>query len=148
MAAKELLYETFMTKAPGQEKLRKTADARLRFLVREGWHEMERQQIAPDTFKIKFEREGAKHKLPPLRKVVEPPPKREGRGGDRRGGPGGRGGFGGGRGGPGGPPGGRGGPPGGQGGPPGGRGGPPGGRGGPPGGQGAPGGGPPPQGQR
>jgi hypothetical protein len=131
MAAKEILYETFMTKAPGQEKLRKTADARHRFLIREGWHEIERQQLAPDLFKIRFEREGATRKLPPLRKVVEPPPRREGRGGGRGGpgGPGGRGGFGGGRGG-------------GFGG--GTRGGP-GGRGAPQGGPGAPTGGPPPQ---
>lgn len=113
MAGKEVLYETFMTKAPGQEKLRKSAEARHRYLIREGWHEMERAQAGPDSFKIRFEREGATHKLDPLRKNVEPPPKREGRG-DRRGGPGGRGGFGGGRGGFGG---GRGGPGGGRGGP-------------------------------
>ena len=130
---KEVLYETFFTKAPGQEKLRKTAQGRVRQLLSQGWHEMAREPTGPDAYRIRFEREGATRPLPPLRTKPEPPPKRMGRGG-----PGGR--FGG--------PGGRGGPPGGRGGPPGGRGGPPGGRGGPPGGGGRPpGGGQPPPGR-
>ena len=112
MAGKETLYETFYTKAPGSEKLRRTAEGRFRFLIRDGWHEMGRQLAGPDSVQIRFEREGATRPLEPLRKKPEPPPKRrEGRGGDRAG-------FrGGGRGGGGGPRGGRGGgPP--QGGPP------------------------------
>ena len=128
MAGKETLYETFYTKAPGSEKLRRTAEGRFRFLIREGWHEMERSPAGPDSVQIRFEREGATRPLEPLRKKPEPPPRRrEGRGGDRGGRGGGfRGGGGGPRGGGrgGGPPqGGRsqGGPPQGgaqQGGPP------------------------------
>lgn len=103
MAGKETLYETFYTKAPGSEKLRRTAEGRFRFLIRDGWHEMGRQLAGPDSVQIRFEREGATRPLEPLRKKPEPPPKRrEGRGGDRGGrgggfrGGGGRGGRGGG----------------------------------------------------
>jgi hypothetical protein len=110
VAGKEVLYQTFFTKAPGQEKLRKTAHGRLKALLGEGWHEVARDQVGPDAVRIRFEREGATRPLPPLRTKPEPPPRREG----RRGGPGGFGGRGGpgGRGAPGGPPGGQpGGPP-------------------------------------
>ncbi|HZB03201.1 MAG TPA: hypothetical protein VE737_02640 [Actinomycetota bacterium] len=128
MAGKEILYQTFFTKAPGQEKLRKTAQGRLKTLLGQGWHEVARDQAGPDSFRIRFEREGATRPLPPLRTKPEPPPRREG----RRGGPGGFGGRGG--------PGGRGAPGGGRGAPGGGRGVP---RRGQPGAQ--PGGSPPPQ---
>jgi uncharacterized membrane protein YgcG len=97
LMAKEVLFETFHLKAPGQEKLRKTADGRLRHLLREGWHEVSRQEAGADAIRIQFVREGATRKLDPLRKVPEPPPRRE-----RRDDRGGRGGGGGGRGG--GPP--------------------------------------------
>ena len=113
--SKEVLYEMFFAKAPGHEKLRRTARGRLKHLLSEGWHEMAREQMGPDSIRVRFEREGVARPLPPLRTKPEPPPRRMGRGG-----PGGRGGFGG-RGGPGG----RGGGPGGRG-TPGGRGGPPG----------------------
>jgi hypothetical protein len=138
MAGREILFETFFTKAPGQDKLRKTAAGRLKALLRAGWHEMGRETLSADAIRVRFEREGAVKPQPPLRTKPEPPPKRERRGGF--GGPGGRGGGPGGRGGG---PGGRGGAPGGRGGAPGGRGGAPGGRGGAPGGQrgGPPGGG-------
>lgn len=111
MAGKETLYETLYTKAPGSEKLRRTAEGRFRYLIRDGWHEMERRPAGPDSVQIRFEREGATRPLEPLRKKPEPPPRRrEGRGGDR-------GGRGGGFRGGGGPRGGRGGgPPGGSGG--------------------------------
>ena len=90
MAGREILYETYWTKAPGQDKLRKTADARVKALLREGWHEMARESAGPDSVRIRFEREGVTRPLPPLRRVPEPPPRRErGRGGP--GGPGGRG---------------------------------------------------------
>lgn len=101
MATREVLYETFFLRAPGGEKLRKTAEGRLRYLLRDGWHEMARESLAPDAVRIRLEREVANRKLPPLRRVPEPPPRR-----DRRGPPGGRGAPGG-RGGPGA----RGGPP-------------------------------------
>jgi len=105
MAGKEILYETFYTKAPGSEKLRRTAEGRFRYLVREGWHEMERHPSGLDSVQIRFEREGVTRPLEPLRKKPEPPPKRrEGRGGDRGGRGGGFRGGGGGRGGRGGPP--------------------------------------------
>ena len=117
MAGKEVIYETFLTKAPGSEALRKTAMGRLKHLSREGWHEMERESVGMDSVRVRFEREAGTRPLPPLRTKPEPPPKRQGRGGfgGGRGGPGGgpgggRGGGYQGRGGPGGPPG-RGGPP-------------------------------------
>lgn len=85
MAAKEVLYEIFYMKAPGQDRLRKSADGRLRYLLREGWHEVAREPMGPDSVRIRFEREGFKKPLEPLRKVVEPPPRRRREGG--RGGP-------------------------------------------------------------
>ena len=113
MPGKETLFETFYTKAPGSEALRKTAEGRLKSLLRDGWHEMERKTVGPDSVQVRFEREGVTKPLDPLRKNVEPPPKRRGRDdrGGGRGGGGGGGRGGGGRGG--GPPGG--GPPGGGG---------------------------------
>lgn len=90
MAGKEILYETFFTRAPGQEKLRKTAEGRMRYLLREGWHEVARETVGPDSVRVRFERDGATRPLDPLRKKPEPPPRRrprDGRGG--RGGPGG-----------------------------------------------------------
>jgi hypothetical protein len=104
MAGREVLYETFFARAPGQDKLRKTAAGRMKHLLREGWHEVSRQQSGPDSITIRFEREGVTRPLPPLRTKPEPPPRRPPRG-DRRGGPGGRGGPGAG------PPGGGGAPP-------------------------------------
>jgi hypothetical protein len=117
MATKETMYQTFFTRAPGNDKLRKTADGQLRYLVRVGWHEAAREQTGADTIRIRFEREGYTRPLPPLRRVPEPPPRR--RPGERFG-PGGRG-----SGGPGGPRGGPGGPGGPRGGPGGPRSGPP-----------------------
>jgi hypothetical protein len=140
VAGKEVLYETFYTRAPGSDALRKTATGRMKHLQREGWHEISREQKGMDSILIRFEREGATRPLPPLRTKPEPPPKRQGRGFGGPGGGGGRGfggpGGGGGRG-FGGPGGQRGGPPGQRGGPPGQRGGPPG-RGGPPPSEGPP----------
>ena len=107
MASKETMYQTFFTRAPGSDKLRKSADGQLRFLIREGWHEAAREQTGADTIRIRFERENSTRPLPPLRRVPEPPPRR--RPGERfgpggpRGGPGGAGGGGGPRGGSGGP---------------------------------------------
>jgi hypothetical protein len=91
MASKESMYETFFTRAPGSEKLRKSAQGRLRSLVREGWHEMAREPAGADAVRIRFERDGSPRPLQPLRRVPEPPPRR--RPGER-GGPGGRGSFG------------------------------------------------------
>lgn len=98
MAGKEVLYETFFTKAPGQDKLRKTAEGRLKTLVREGWHESGREQVGADSIRIRFEREGVQRLIQPRRK---PEPRRTRgprgeRGGPRGGGGGPRGGGGGG----------------------------------------------------
>lgn len=90
MPSKEVLYERFYTREPGSERLRKTAEGRLRYLLREGWHEMERHQTDADSVQVRFEREGVTKPLEPLRKKPEPPPRRrprEGRGG-QGGGPG------------------------------------------------------------
>jgi hypothetical protein len=99
MATKEVLYETFFTKAPGQDKLRKTAEGRLKFLVREGWHEAGREQVGADSIRIRFEREGFQRLIQPPRRKQEPRrtrgPRGE-RGGPRGGGGGPRGGAGGG----------------------------------------------------
>ncbi|MGH2739717.1 MAG: hypothetical protein ACRDH6_04440 [Actinomycetota bacterium] len=82
MPGKETLYENFYTREAGSEKLRKTAQGRLTLLQRDGWHEIARKQVAPDCFQIHFEREGRQRRLPPLRRVPEPPPRRANR--DRR----------------------------------------------------------------
>ncbi|HWC33111.1 MAG TPA: hypothetical protein VG709_08290 [Actinomycetota bacterium] len=84
--AREVIYETLWTKTPGQERLRKSAEGRVKALLRDGWHEMGRETVGPDTVRIRFERELANRPLPPLRRVPEPPPRRtgdRGRGGDR-----------------------------------------------------------------
>jgi hypothetical protein len=128
---KEVRNEDLYVKVPGTENLRKTAAARLRYLLASGWRETERWQY-PTHITIRVERSGH---APLMTRLPKPPPMLPRA---PRGGPGGRGGFGGpgGRGGPGGPggPGGRGGP-----GSQGGRGGP----GGPGGAAGAPGAGGP-----
>jgi hypothetical protein len=94
MATREVLYETFFTKAPGQDRLRKTAEGRLKFLVREGWHEAGREQVGTDSIRIRFEREGAPRLIQPPRRKQEPRRTRGPRG--ERGGPRGAGGGGGG----------------------------------------------------
>jgi hypothetical protein len=80
VAGKQVLYETFFTKAPGRDKLRKTAQGRMKRLVSEGWHETAREEVSPDAIRIRFEREGGTRPLPPLRTKPEPPPRRPGRG--------------------------------------------------------------------
>lgn len=85
---KEIRFETLFTRAPGSDKLRKTAEARLRFLLRDGWHEMARESAGPDSVRVRLQREGHTSPLPPLRRVPEPPPKRRSDRGGFRGGPG------------------------------------------------------------
>lgn len=82
---KEVLYETFYTKAPGKDRLRKTAEGRMKFLVREGWHEVAREQLSPDAIRVRFEREGATRLIQPKRKPPEPRRSRRGEGPGRRG---------------------------------------------------------------
>ena len=113
---KEVRYERLFVKTPGSDKLRQTAEGRLKHLLNDGWREIERTATS-DYVKVRLERTGH---VPFNVRIKEAPalaPR------ERRGRGFGFGGPGGGRGGPGGPGGGRGGP-GGPGGPGGGRGGP------------------------
>ena len=84
---KELLHERMYLREPGTDKLRKTAAARLKHLLANGWREMDRQQL-PDHFMIRFERTGhapMRARLP--KKVaeirIERRPRRDGGGGPR-----------------------------------------------------------------
>jgi hypothetical protein len=120
---KEVRYERLYVKVPGGDRLRKTAEGRLRHLLNDGWREIERNQ-GSDYIQVHLERTGhvsrnVRIKEAPAVQVRE---RRRGfgfggPGGGRGGGFGGSGGRGGGgRGGPGSGPGG--GPPGSGGGPP------------------------------
>ncbi|MDP9295695.1 MAG: hypothetical protein M3O88_03225 [Actinomycetota bacterium] len=59
---KEVLYERLYVKVPGTDKLRKTAQARLKSLLSDGYRETERTQ-APDHIVVRVERAG----VPPLK---------------------------------------------------------------------------------
>jgi hypothetical protein len=54
---KEVLYERLYVKVPGTDKLRKTAAARLKHLLANGYREIERTQ-APDSIVVHVERTG------------------------------------------------------------------------------------------
>ena len=54
---REVLYERLYVKVPGTEKLRKTADGRLRYLLSTGWREVDRIQ-KPDHLVVHVERTG------------------------------------------------------------------------------------------
>ncbi len=93
----EVRHERLYVKVPGTDKLRKSANGRLRSLLADGWREIQRTQET-DFIQVRLERTGHK---PPMRRLPYIPPqqprqRREGgfRGGDRRG-PGGPGGPGG-----------------------------------------------------
>jgi hypothetical protein len=99
---REVRHMRLYLKEPRTERLRKSAEGRLRFLLSTGWREVERWH-ADDYLTVRVERSGH---APRMTKLPKPPPQLPRA---PRQGPGqGRGGFGG-RGGPGGP-GGRGGP--------------------------------------
>jgi hypothetical protein len=88
---KEVLHERLYVKVPGSDKLRKTADARLKHLLANGYREIERAQ-KPDHVWVRFERTGhapLKARLPKKGPEIriERRPRRDGQGG----GPGGRG---------------------------------------------------------
>jgi hypothetical protein len=88
---KEVLHERLYVKVPGTDKLRKTADARLKHLLANGYREIERAQ-KPDHIMVRFERTGhvpMKARLPKKGPEIriERRPRRDGQGG----GPGGRG---------------------------------------------------------
>jgi hypothetical protein len=114
---KEVRYERLYVKVPGTDKLRKTAEGRLRHLLNDGWREIDRNQQS-DFVQVHLERTG--HVSPNVRikeaPAVQVRERRRGFGfgggpGGGRGGYGGPGGGRGGRGGPGGPGGPGGGPP-------------------------------------
>jgi hypothetical protein len=54
---REVLYERLYVKVPGTDKLRKTAQGRLRYLLSNGFREIERTQ-APDHLVVHLERTG------------------------------------------------------------------------------------------
>lgn len=95
----EVRHERLYVKVPGTDKLRKTADGRLRRLVADGWREIERNQES-EYVQVRLERTGHR---PPMMLIPAPAPqmpraRRDNFGGGGRGGQGGRG-----PGGPGGP---------------------------------------------
>jgi hypothetical protein len=90
---KEIMHERLYVRVPGTDKLRKTAAARIKHLLANGWRETERQ-LHPDHVMARFERTGHAPMRARLPKAVpevkyERRPRGQGRGGP--GGPGGRG---------------------------------------------------------
>jgi hypothetical protein len=86
---KQVLHERLYVRVPGTDKLRKTASARVKHLLANGWREIERTQT-PDYIQIRYERTGhapMKARLP--KKGPEIRDQRRPRR-DNRGGPGGR----------------------------------------------------------
>ena len=86
---REILHERLYVTVPGTDKLRKSASARLKHLLANGWREVERGQH-PDHLMIKFERTGhapMRARLPkPVPEVrIERRPRRDGAMGAPRG---------------------------------------------------------------
>jgi hypothetical protein len=54
---REILHERLYVKVPGSDKLRKTAAARLKHLLANGWRETDRTTTA-DYVQVRFERTG------------------------------------------------------------------------------------------
>jgi hypothetical protein len=54
---KQVLHERLYVRVPGTDKLRKTASARVKHLLANGWREIERTQT-PDYIQIRYERTG------------------------------------------------------------------------------------------
>lgn len=94
---KEVRHERLYVKVPGGEKIRKTAQGRLKALIAEGWRETERKQET-EYIQVRLERSGHR---PPMMLIPAPVPQQGRTRRDSFGGPG-RGQGGGGRG-PGGP---------------------------------------------
>jgi hypothetical protein len=85
---REVVHERLYVKEPGTERFRKSAAARLRYMLSTGWRETERWH-AQDYLTVRMERTGV---VPKMTTIPKPPPMapRERRGGF--GGPGGPGG--------------------------------------------------------
>ena len=86
---KEVLHERLYVKVPGTDKLRKTAAARLKHLLANGYREIERAQ-KPDHVMVRFERTGhapMKARLPKKGPeiTIERRPRRDGQGGGQGG---------------------------------------------------------------
>jgi hypothetical protein len=86
---REIIHERLYVKVPGGDALRKTAAARLKHLLANGWRETERNQT-PEYVQLRFERTGhapMKARLPKKGPEIRDTrrPRRDGRGG-----PGGR----------------------------------------------------------
>lgn len=92
---KETLHERLYVKVPGGDQLRKTAAARLKHLLANGWRETDRTPT-PDYVQVRFERTG--HAPMKARLPKKGPEIRDLRPRRRDGGQGGRGRPGGGRG--------------------------------------------------
>jgi hypothetical protein len=81
---REVIHERIFVKVPGGDSLRKTAAARLKHLLANGWREMERAQAA-EYVQVRFERTGhapMKARLPKKGPEIRDQrrPRRDGRG--------------------------------------------------------------------
>jgi hypothetical protein len=80
---KEVLHERLFVRVPGTEKLRKTADARQKHLLANGWRETDRS-VTPDYIQVRFERTGhapMKARLPrKAPEIQDRRPRRDGQG--------------------------------------------------------------------
>jgi hypothetical protein len=54
---KQVLHERLYVRVPGTDKLRKTAAGRVKYLLANGWREIERAPT-PDYIQVRFERTG------------------------------------------------------------------------------------------
>jgi hypothetical protein len=86
---REVLHERLFLRVPGTDKLRKTAAARLKHLLANGWRETDRDQ-QPDHLMVRLERSGhapmrarLPKKIPEVR--IERRPRRDQGGPPRRG---------------------------------------------------------------
>jgi hypothetical protein len=82
---KETIHERLYVKVPGGDSLRKTASARLKHLLANGWREVERTKT-PEYVQVRFERTGhapLKARLPKKGPEIrdQRPRRRDGRGG-------------------------------------------------------------------
>lgn len=82
---KEVRHERLWLKEPGTERVRSTANGRLRHYLATGWRETDRW-IGTDYITVKLERSGVDPRIGKLPKIEPPPPRPP-----REGGPGGRG---------------------------------------------------------
>jgi hypothetical protein len=79
---KEVLHERLYVRVPGSDKLRKTAVARQKHLLANGWRETDRE-LLPDHLMVRYERTGhapMKARVPkPVPEVrIERRPRRDG----------------------------------------------------------------------